>query len=507
MAVHDVLATPPVRAPAFPTNLDWINTHGEALTLEGLRGKIVLLDFWSYGCINCQHVIPQLRALEHQFPGELAIIGVHSGKYTAERETERIRAAARRLSVMHPIVNDRQYRIWRSFAVRAWPTLVFIDPTGAVLGSHAGEFTAEMVAPLVERLIATHGAAGEINRQLLAFPPDADPVSSGTLRYPAKVAVHGDLIAIADTGHHRVLVGTLTGVYGEGRDGGGRRMVVTHIAGDGVPGFADGLEARFNNPAGVAFHGETVYIADTDNHSVRALSLTSGAVRTVAGTGQQIRTRRDRAAGALSSPWDVAIAGETVYVAMAGTHQIFALRGSGTHAGADVVAGSGGEDITDGPAGDALLAQPMGLVPSADGGRLYFVDAESSSVRSLVVDEPGAGRPTGEVRTIVGTGLFEFGDRDGDSETTRLQHSQGITVHPSGRVMVADSYNDAVKWVDPAARTSETYLRGFREPGGLAYHAGRELLYVADTNAHRIAVVDERTRVVTTLEIAGAPTA
>ena len=507
MAVHEILATPPVRAPAFPTNLDWINTGGEALTLEGLHGKIVLLDFWSYGCINCQHVIPQLRELEHRYQSEVVVIGVHSGKYTAERETERIRSAARRLGAMHPIINDRQYRIWRSFAVRAWPTLVFIDPTGAVLGSHAGEFTAEMLAPLVERLIATHDPAGEINRQLLAFPPDADPVPSGVLRYPAKVAVHGDLIAIADTGHHRVLVGSLTGVYGEGRGGGGRRMVVTHVAGDGVPGFADGLEPRFNNPAGVAFHGETLYIADTDNHAVRALNLTSGAVRTVAGTGHQLRTRRERAAGALSSPWDVAIAGENVYVAMAGTHQIWSLRGSGAHAGADVVAGSGGEDITDGLAGDALLAQPMGLTPSEDGGRLYFVDAESSSVRSLALQDPGAGRPTGEVRTIVGTGLFEFGDRDGDSETARLQHSQGVTIHPSGRLLVADSYNDAVKWVDPIARTAETFVRGFREPAGLAYHAGRELLYVADTNAHRIAVVDERTSAVSTLEIAGAPAA
>jgi DNA-binding beta-propeller fold protein YncE len=209
----------------------------------------------------------------------------------------------------------------------------------------------------------------------------------------------------------------------------------------------------------------------------------------------------------MSSPWDVAVAGDAVYVAMAGTHQIWSLRGSGAHSGADVVAGSGGEDITDGPAGDALLAQPMGLTPSPDGGRVYFVDAESSSVRSLAAEDPRAGRPTGEVRTAVGTGLFDFGDRDGDNETARLQHPQGIAIHPNGRLLVADTYNDAVKWVDPIARTSETFIRGFREPGGLAYHAGRELLYVADTNAHRIAVVDERTGVVSSLEIAGAPPA
>lgn len=505
MAVHDVLATPPVRAPAFPTNLDWINTGGESLARDALRGRIVLLDFWSYGCINCQHVLPQLRELERRFANEVTVIGVHSGKYAAERETDRIRAAARRLGVAHPIVNDRQYRIWRSFAVRAWPTLVFVDPTGAVLGAHAGEFTAEMLAPLIERLIATHDPVGEIDRTPFEPPLDPDPIASGTLRYPGKVAVHGDLIAVADTGHHRLLVGALAGVYGEGRQGGGRRMVVTHAVGDGVPGFVDGLEPRFNAPTGVAFQGETLYIADTENHAVRALNLTSGAVRTIAGTGRQLRTRRERTAGALSSPWDVSVLGETIYVAMAGTHQIWSLRGSGAHAGADVAAGSGGEDITDGAAGDALLAQPMGLAPSADGRRLYFVDAESSAVRSLAVDDRPAARPVGEVRTIVGTGLFDFGDRDGVGEAVRLQHPQGIAIHPSGRLLVADSYNDAVKWVDPIARTVETFARGFHEPGGLAYHPARELLYVADTNAHRIAVVDERTGAVSALDIAGAP--
>ena len=507
MAVHEVLTPPPVRAPAFPANLDWINTGGESLSLESLRGKVVLIDFWSYGCINCQHVIPELRELERRFATEVVVIGVHSGKYVAERETGRIRAAARRLGVTHPIVNDRQYRIWRSFAVRAWPTLVFIDPLGAVLGAHAGEFTAEMLAPLVERLIATHDPAGEIDRTPHEFPLDADPEPSGVLRYPAKVAVHGDLIAVTDTGHHRVLVGSLAGIYGAGRHGGGRRMVVTHVAGDGVPGFVDGLEPRFNGPTGVAFHGETLYITDTDNHAVRALNLTSGAVRTIAGTGRQLRTRRERTAGALSSPWDVAILGDTAYIAMAGTHQLWTLRGSGTHAGADVVAGSGGEDITDAAAGDALLAQPMGLTPSVDGRRLYFVDTESSAVRSLALDDSASGRLVGDVRTIVGTGLFDFGDRDGVGDAVRLQHPQGIAIHPNGRLLVADSYNDAVKWVDPIGRTVETLARGFHEPGGLAYHAGRELLYIADTNAHRIAVVDERDGAVSALDIVGAPSA
>jgi DNA-binding beta-propeller fold protein YncE len=442
-------------------------------------------------------VLPQLRELERRFQRELVVVGVHSGKYIAERETPRIRDAAQRLDVGHPVVNDRQYRIWRGFAVRAWPTLVVVDPQGAVLGSHAGEFTAEMLGPVIERLIATHDAGGSIDRTPITFPLDPGTASPGALRYPGKVAIDGDRMAIADTGHHRVLVGTLT----SGRPPGTWRFAVTRSLGDGVPGFHDGDRARFRAPNGVVFAGETLFVADTENHAVRAADLTTGAVRTVAGTGHQLRTGRERAAGALSSPWDVTMMGGTVYVAMAGTHQIWALRGDGAHAGADVAAGNGAEDIADGGAGDASLAQPMGVCAGPSGRELYFVDAESSAVRGLVPDERRAGRAVGEVHTIVGTGLFDFGDQDGVGTAVRLQHPQGVAAHPTGRLLIADSYNDAVKWIDPASRRADLWVRGLHEPGGLAYDPVRRAVYVADTNAHRIVAIDEVTRESAEVEI------
>ncbi len=442
-------------------------------------------------------MLPQLREIEHKFPQDVAVIGVHSGKYIAERETPRVREAVRRLDLAHPVVNDRQYRIWRAFAVRAWPTLVLIDPAGKVLGAHAGEFTAAMLEPLIERLISAEPVQMHERRETLDLPLDESAIPPGVLRYPGKVAVSGDRMAIADTGHHRVLVGKLTA----GDQNRGWRLTGTRTFGDGIGGLVDGAAPRFFSPNGLTFVGDTLFVADTENHAVRAIDLVSGMVRTVAGTGQQLRTRRERGAGALSSPWDLAVLDGTVYVAMAGTHQLWALCGEEAHAGADVAAGTGAEDITDGPAGDALLAQPMGIATASDGGRLYFVDAESSAARSFTPDERRAGRAVGEVHTIVGTGLFDFGDKDGVGDAARLQHPQGIAAHPSGRLLVADSYNDAVKWVDPVARRVDTWLRGFHEPGGVAYDPVHHTVCVADTNAHAILMVDELTRDALRLEI------
>ncbi len=438
-----------------------------------------------------------MRELEHKFSQDVAVIGVHSGKYITERETPRIREAVQRLDLAHPVVNDRQYRIWRAFAVRAWPTLVLIDPAGRVLGAHAGEFTAAMLEPLIERLISAEAVGLHERRMPLAFPLDASAIPPGVLRYPGKVAVSGERMAIADTGHHRVLVGRLT----PGDQNRGWRLTGTRAFGDGVPGLVDGLAPRFFSPNGLAFVGDTVFVADTENHAVRAIDIGTGVVRTVAGTGHQLRTRRERGAGALSSPWDLAVLDGTVYIAMAGTHQLWALRGEEAHAGADVAAGTGAEDITDGPAGDALLAQPMGITTGSDGGRLFFVDAESSAARSFIPDERRAGRAVGEVHTIVGTGLFDFGDKDGVGNAVRLQHPQGIAGHPSGRLLVVDSYNDAVKWVDPVTRRVDTWLRGLHEPGGIAYDPVHHAVCVADTNAHAVLMVDELTRDLRPLEI------
>jgi sugar lactone lactonase YvrE len=411
-----------------------------------------------------------LRKLESKYPDNLVVIGVHSGKYHAERVTSRIADASLRLDAAHPVVNDRQFRVWRSYAVSAWPTLAVIDPAGYVVGMHAGEFTAEQIEPFIDRVIAQAKAAGTLKSGVLhpvADPPGNEP---GMLRYPGKVAVDGTRIAISDSGNHRVLTGTL--------DDGGKMMSVAMTVGSGAAGFEDGQNARLNFPQGLVFSGDTLYVADAGNHAIRAVDLNNGRVSTVGGNGQQLRSMRDRDAGSLSSPWDIVVEHDSLYVAMAGTHQIWRIDLSSGKP--QVHCGTGGEDIRDGNGRDALLAQPMGI--TAAGGLIHFTDAESSSVRTC--------EPSGDavVTTIVGTGLFDFGDKDGIGDEVRLQHPQGITPDPRGGLLVADSYNDCIRHVDPATRRCTTVLRGFQEPGGLACSGSN--LYVADTNAHSIAVVN-----------------
>ena len=421
-----------------------------------------------------------MRELEHRFPRELAVVGVHSGKYIAERETANIAEAAHRLGLQHPVVNDRQFRVWRSYAVRAWPTLVAVDPTGYVVGMHAGEFTSEMLEPFVERLIGAFDPTGDLDRRPLAMQEEAarpaPPEDALALRYPGKVAIDGERIAVADTGRARVLIGTLAD--------GGRRLRVERIVG----GDAAAATERLVAPQGLAFDGDTLYIADPGAHVVRAIDLASGALRTVAGTGRQLRTHADMAAGALSSPWDVAVHEGALYVAMAGLHRLWRVAPDGRAA---PFSGSGREEVLDGPHEEAALAQPMGIVAHA--GALWFADAESSAIRRADID------PGGGVTTLVGTGLFDFGDVDGVGDEVRLQHVQGIAAAPDGRLLVADSYNGALKWLEPATRRVTTWVRGLAEPTGVAI--GREHAYVAETNAHRIAVVDLATGTVETLEL------
>jgi DNA-binding beta-propeller fold protein YncE len=419
-----------------------------------------------------------LRELEHQYPDAIVVIGVHSGKFIAERVTARIREAANRLRVPHPIVNDRQFRIWRSFAVRAWPTLVAIDPAGYVVGMHAGEFTSEMLHDFLDAQIARASSAGALDRARREWPLDGPAIAPDPLRYPGKIAIDGDRIAISDSGNDRVLVGTLSS------DGTSARISRTV-----------GALAPASHPQGLAFGDETLYVADAGHHSVRAIDLTTGVARTLAGTGRQMRTRGDLRDGALSSPWDLALDGDRLFVAMAGVHRLWVI--DLVSGAARPFSGSGAEDIADGPHAEAALAQPMGLALDGErGDGLYFADAESSAVRAA------SRAPGGGVSTLVGTGLFDFGDRDGVGDAVRLEHPQGIARHEDGRVLIADSYNDSLRWLDPSTREVTTWVRGLHEPGGLAIVRGRA--YVADTNAHRIAVVDLATGEVSTLELVGA---
>lgn len=433
------------------------------------------------------HLLPRVAELEERFGDALVVVGVHAGKFVEERRTPNIREACARLAVHHPVVNDRQYRVWRAYAVQAWPTVALVSPDGYLIGAQAGEFEVEPMAEAISAEVERYESEGILRHGVIDFgvDPETPAPPTGPLRYPTRVAVSGERMFVSDTGNHRVLELAL------GADG---SADVTRAFGDGTDGLRDGAaaDARFREPQGLALAGETLFVADRRSHAVRAIDLGGGAVSTIAGTGElggyRIPKGRPGLETALRSPWGIAVEGETLFVAMAGSHQLWSLDLASAEHRLSLVAGNGGENIGDGPALDATLAQPSGLA-SADGS-MWVADSESSAVRSV---ETGRG---GMVRTSVGTGLFQFGDRDGTGDDVLLQHCLDVAVH-DGAVLVADTYNGKIKRLDPATGRCEALPgvagsgEALYEPGGI--WAGPEGVFVADTNHHRVVQVDPET--------------
>ena len=486
--------TPRVRAPEFPAGLDWLNSP-RPLTLSDLRGKIVLLDFWTYGCVNCMHVIPDLKRLEAKYPHELVVIGVHTAKFEHEAETENIRRLVARYELEHPVINDRHYQIWEAYAVRAWPSFALIDPGGYVVGHHAGERVYGLFDTAITALIRDAEVKGTLDRTPLALRLEPENHLDSFLSFPGKILADGlnNRLFIADSNHNRILITDLAGQ-------------VQTIIGSGVAGQQDGefAAAQFHRPQGLTLANDhTLYVADTENSTIRRVDLAAQQVVTVAGTGKQdfIRPASGRALElALNTPWDVLYQDGTLYIAMAGQHQLW---GFNPHLEESLylLAGTGREALVDGPQLQGCLNQPSGL--TTDGQHLYFADTEASAIRSAGLHIGG------RLQTWVGTGLFDFGDRDGVGEDVLLQHPLGVTYH-QGLIYVADTYNSKIKVLNPETRAVTTFLGGergwrdgigtmaaFDEPGGLSIANGQ--LYIADTNNHAIRVADLATGGVSTL--------
>src|SRR4051794_23683234 len=302
------------------------------------------------------HILPAVRRLEEKYANELVVIGVHSGKFMTERNTDNVRSATRRLGIHHPVVNDRQFRTWRAFQVQAWPTLALISPDGNYIGQHAGEITFDMFDPILETVAEAYSQAGLLDRTPIHFQPDPEPPTDSPLYFPGKVLADGptNRLFISDTAHNRVLVASLSDD--------GASATVTHTIGSGEPGFRDGPfpEAALNHPEGLALRGDTLYIAETESHSIRAADLTSATLSTIAGTGELSYSRAGGigTSAALNTPWDLLERDGTLYIAMAGTHQLWRM--DLASALVQPHAGSGREDIDDGPNPKATLAQPSG---------------------------------------------------------------------------------------------------------------------------------------------------
>jgi len=474
----------------------WLNTS-RALTPEDLKGRILLLDFWTFACINCMHIIPDLKALESEFGPDLSVIGVHSAKFDNERETGNIRAAILRHDIEHPVVNDAEFRIWKSFNVHAWPTLALINPQGQVELTLSGEGHREELREAIARL--RKGAGKSLRRDPLPIAFEKDKAPASVLSFPGKIDFDPKRkqLIISDSSHHRIIATDLQG------------KVLWSAGGRGLPGLADGsfANARFNRPQGVLVTPEgLVLVADTENHALRQIDPSKKTVVTLAGTGTQGSEREAKDAPALktalSSPWDLSFAPGAdvqVMIAMAGTHQLWSYdRVSGT---LNVVAGNGRESIEDGAYPGNSLSQPSGL--SSLGSKVYVLDSETSSLRVL---------EKSLITTLMGTGLFDFGFKDGKIGTGLMQHPLGIHADARG-IWIADTFNHTIRRFDPGTKRLETvagsgksgYADGpyasakFSEPGDIEGVEGR--YFVADTNNHQIRVLDPMTRTVKTLPL------
>jgi thiol-disulfide isomerase/thioredoxin len=500
----------------------WLNTGGRAVSLSDLRGKVVVLDFWTFCCINCLHVLDELRELEARFADVLVVVGVHSPKFVHEADPDALAAAVERYEVHHPVLDDPTLLTWQAYTARAWPTLVVIDPEGYVVAHLAGEGHGPALTALVGSLVDEHSAKGTLRRGDGPYVPT--PPTPGTLRFPAKaVALPNGNLLVADAGHH-----SLAELAPDG-------STLVRRIGSGTRGWVDGPpdEARFAEPNGLCLVPSEllpwveydVVVADTANHLLRGVRLADGLVSTLAGTGQQYVVggpdnetrwpdeqpaaepgtgrqdvggpdnavpRRDegestpdtgsaptpsladlhldgptpsqpgpdgafssvlRVTGPrpipelpptprclrLSSPWDVVWfePWAAFVVAMAGNHTLWAF--DPLQLSLEPVAGTMNEGLLDGPAREAWFAQPSGLAVD-DEQRLWVADSETSALRLVT-----GTLSTARVDTVVGAGLFDFGHRDGAADEARLQHPLGVAIDHDGSVLVADTYNGAVR--------------------------------------------------------------
>ena len=465
---------------------------------------MVILDFWTYGCINCIHMIPTLKQLEDKYGDALVVISIHSAKFQNEGETQNIRQIVQRYGLDHPVINDSDFTVWQIYGVNAWPTFFVIDPRGNVLAKQPGEIPFEAFDRVIGGMVDTFDSLGEIDRTPLELALEGADQPAGLLSYPGKVLADaaGKRLFIADSSHNRIVVADLDSYQ------------VLDVIGSSERGFSNGSfeAATFDTPQGMALRGDTLYVADTNNHAIRAVNLTrSQTVTTVAGTGEQVFGTSVNYATpaletALSSPWDLALGADddSLYIAMAGTHQIWVMHLAA--ATVDPLIGDGSEGLLSISFASSQLAQPSGL--SLANGVLYIADPESSSIRAADLEKK-------TVQTIAGTldnNLFDFGDTDGGAGVSRLQHALGVTATPDGMLYIADTYNSRIKQLDPATDTLTT-LSGvgeggfqdgvgteaeFNEPGGLS--AAGDRLFVADTNNGAIRVIDLKTQQVSTIQ-------
>ncbi|PJJ47852.1 thiol-disulfide isomerase/thioredoxin [Mumia flava] len=461
---------PRVRAPEL-VGRGWLNTGGAAYDIADLRGRFVLLDFWTFCCINCLHVLDEMRPLEEKYADALVVVGVHSPKFEHEADPDALLAAVERYGVHHPVLDDPELVTWQAYTARAWPTLVLVDPEGYVVAQYAGEGHVHAIDALLEELVPHYEERGTLTRGASPYvPPVEEP---GDLRFPASaVRLPEGSVLVADAGHGELVELDADGSTVQRRYGGFREP-------NGLLLLPD--EVRRDLPYDVV-------VADTVDHRLVGLALDDGSTTVLAGDGRA--WMQGDGTTSLSSPWDVAWWRDRVWIAMAGIHQLWTYDPrTGVVA---VAAGTTNEGLVDGLPAEAWFAQPSRLAP--DGDVLWVADSETSALRRVVVD--GTGRHGGSVgdddlrvETVIGSGLFDFGFTDGPAADALLQHPLGVAVLPDGSVGIADTYNGAVRRYGPTSGVVSTLATGLAEPSGLLVGADGRSVLVVESAAHRLVTV------------------
>ncbi len=480
------------KAPPFPSDFTWINTPQPLSFKHQLKGQVVLLDFWTYGCINCIHMFPVLDHLARHFAKQpFVIIGVHSAKFANESLARNIRAAVMRYKIDHPVIVDENMQIWNAYGVNSWPTFVVVGAGGHIEGTVAGEVTYRSLKRGIDNVLRHDRSAHLLAAHPLVFPARSREFSATGLAFPGKVLADAKLhrLFIADTDHNRIVESTLPNALGVAK--------LVAVFGNGQQGRTDGpaKSSEFNSPQGMAALGNTLYVADTNNHLIRAINLKTDMVRTVLGTGAEVFDVSGGQAGTqqgINSPWALAARGYNLYIAMAGDHQVWEMNTRTLVARA--LAGSGEEGLEAGNGTSAEMAQPSGL--SLHGAYLYVAEPEASGIARINLNNY-------DVRTVAGKGLFTFGDKDGSPQTALLQHCMGVAVYGKN-LLVADTYNDKLRLINLKTGYVSTFAGtgkpaagrpggavAFAEPGGLSVIGHR--IFVADTDNQRIVVIDGKT--------------
>jgi DNA-binding beta-propeller fold protein YncE len=480
-------------APEFPAHLDWLNTERK-YSIRDFAGKFVLLDFWTYCCINCMHILPELKRLEDKY-SELVVVGVHSAKFHNEKVKDNIKQAILRYDIEHPVIIDNAFEIWKTYGVSAWPSFILIGPDRQIIGRASGEGIFDRLDAVMSKLISTYTDSGKLRAERMHFALLKNGAPETFLRFPGKIDVDAALkrLFISDSNHNRILV---VNPGGE----------VLEVIGSGERGSADGAFERSSlfRPQGIAFDSKRgcIYVADTENHLIRRADLRERRVTTICGSGRRISSRQknDSEYDELNSPWDLTILGDALYIAMAGTHQIWRMNLDDLHA--EAYGGSGAEGLLDGPRLQSALAQPSGI--TTDGKFLYFADSEASALRISENDV---------ITTLIGKGLFIFGDIDGPFADARLQHPMGVH-YQDNALYLADSYNHRIKKADLDQREVTTLIgtgsagrrdgdakaASLNEPNDVAFLDGK--FYITDTNNHAIRVFDPLSARVSTMSFA-----